>query len=316
MKEIVEALHEAVSDEGRLYVGDNSVEVDSSRFVPIPMSSGNAVYVDGGQAEIAGGANFSLQFIRVAAVGYDSDSVRVSQKKFEYYALITVEERDGKIVYITKVFGSSIQIPEIRSDDTSLRTGKRNVEIGQVANVVRKIMELEVMKNIAPTLGNGAVIIRDGDLQQQCSIEKEWWDALKRFTVLGVCKTGSAVTGTGGSANSVLLSKGPVEPWYYFHSNVDGVNVGFVKLHRASKYAFRVDSFQDGYLGTLVMNSADPIFYGYPYGLVFADMFARVSNKEKEFLKIKFMHASKEKYKEFEVHMRSLDAHSILDSIG
>ncbi len=60
----------------------------------------------------------------------------------------------------------------------------------------------------------------------------------------------------------------------------------------------------------LAENSQDPVFLGYPYGLVDADKNARVSNAEKGFLRTVF--SSKidlEKYNQ-------LDAHDVLDKIS
>ncbi|MFQ5621536.1 MAG: hypothetical protein ACE5FT_06875 [Candidatus Nanoarchaeia archaeon] len=297
--------------DGSLMVGDEISSLDSSKFNSISSSSGKVVYVDGGQAELAGGANFSLQFIRVAAIGYDK--VR-TQNKFEHYVLITVREIEGKMYYCSKVFGSSLCIPDIAFDDNSMRIGNRNVEIGSVALAVRKIIELEVMKNVASTLHPGDILVRDGDLEQQCSAENGWWEALHNSGVIiaGLCKTSQAVTTGGSSANSALLRNGPSGCWLYSHGRVS-----FVKLHSRSEYVFRLDCFGDAnrVASVLCWNSTDPVFYGYPYGLVQADMFARVSNKEKEYLRTIFMHTAADLYPELVKDMRSMDAHSVLDSM-
>ena len=312
IKEVISAVDKAVKGSGLLYVGDKGIQLDASKFVHLQEKSGNVVFIDGGQCEIIGGANFSLQFIRVCAAGY-ANGKRVDQKVFEYYALIKTVDEQG-IIFRTEVFGGTVSIPDIRADDNSLKTGARAVEINQVTGVVRKVIELDVMCGVAERLNEG-ILVRDGDLQCQCNAEQQWWDRLKRsgIDVVGLCKTGHAISG-GSSANYSLLNQGPEQPWYYRHT-YNGIYTGFVKLHPSSKYVFRVDCFSEENLGCLIEHATDPIFYGYPYGLVVADKFGRVSNNEQEFLRVRFMHACGALWKELELHSHSLDAHKILDSI-
>ena len=61
------------------------------------------------------------------------------------------------------------------------------------------------------------------------------------------------------------------------------VPIYVVKLNENSKKCFRVEGqINDEVLSLLVENSKDPTFIGYPYGLIEADKFARVSNEEKD----------------------------------
>lgn len=316
LKQATEELHQHISSVGgMLHVAGKKEYIDKSKFRSIESdSTGKILFVDGGQCSIVEAPNFSLQFIRACAVAYE-DGKRVAINKFEYHVLITVIEKEGKIWYKTKLYNSEINIPLIAQDDQSLSTGGRPVEITSVGLVVRKILELEIMCQIGRTLETGDVIVRDGDLDKHCEAERKWWDQLKEMDlyILGLAKTTQSITSMGGTANSVLLKEGPSGVWYYAHSE----NIGFVKLHEKSEYVFRLD-----YLGSLnglkqmVAYSSDPIFYGYPYGLILADRFARVTNKEKEYLQMVFMHNAQGKYKDILLHMKSVDAHSILDNIG
>ena len=58
----------------------------------------------------------------------------------------------------------------------------------------------------------------------------------------------------------------------------------------------------------------DPVFIGYPYGLVEADRIARISNQEKESLKTMFL--VKLRNKNIEKYLSSVNAHEILDRIS
>ena len=66
----------------------------------------------------------------------------------------------------------------------------------------------------------------------------------------------------------------------------------------------------------LMKNSTDPVFLGYPYGLIEADKSARVSNKESEYLKTIFLVKAGKQLKKISQYFKSTDAHSILDKIG
>ena len=84
----------------------------------------------------------------------------------------------------------------------------------------------------------------------------------------------------------------------------------FIKLNKKSRHIFRFEvykknKFDVNEILTLLKINQDPVFLGYPYGLIEADKFARVTNNEKEYLKtILSLKRIEEK-----------EAHEILDSI-
>ena len=87
----------------------------------------------------------------------------------------------------------------------------------------------------------------------------------------------------------------------------------FVKLHPQAKHVFRFEGDEE-ILPLLIYNSNDALFLGYPYGLILIDKIARVSNQEKNSLRMKFL-LNKEN-KEISEYLRTADAHSILDNLG
>ena len=84
---------------------------------------------------------------------------------------------------------------------------------------------------------------------------------------------------------------------------------------------FKFESFKnskicvDAVFSFLAANSTDPVFLGYPYGLVESDRFARVSNRERECIRTMFMAKAGNRWGFIEKGSRSVDAHSVLDSI-
>ena len=94
----------------------------------------------------------------------------------------------------------------------------------------------------------------------------------------------------------------------------------FVKLHEKSKHIFRFEIYKEQkfninrILSLIAENSNDPVFLGYPYGLIEADRFARISNKELDYFKtmITLKLGADSRLNE---HLSSRNAHEILDRI-
>ena len=55
------------------------------------------------------------------------------------------------------------------------------------------------------------------------------------------------------------------------------------KIKRIKELLDITNQLDEDYILSLVDNSKDPVFYGYPYLLIEADKLARVTNKEKEY---------------------------------
>ena len=73
------------------------------------------------------------------------------------------------------------------------------------------------------------------------------------------------------------------------------VSIFLSKFHQRSEYIFRFEIFNEQkektkqVISELSRNSIDPLFLGYPYGLVIADEMARVSNNEAEYYRTKIL---------------------------
>jgi hypothetical protein len=173
------------------------------------------------------------------------------------------------------------------------------------------------------------------DRHLECSItnEAKYMDALyekasaKGIVVCGLAKTSNLLTNTGNSAAAVLNSMNPDKDWYYhpvaeINDENHKAELCFVKLHPQSKYVFRFEIFNkqsksmDDVLSLLKQNAVDPIFLGYPYGLIEADRVGRVSNNDAEYLKTSFMAKAGKRFEKIRKYMASVDSHSILDSVS
>ena len=94
------------------------------------------------------------------------------------------------------------------------------------------------------------------------------------------------------------------------------------RLHEISDYAFVIDIHKDckdkipEICSSLAYNSKDPVFLGYPYGLVEADQFARCQEYEKKFLQTRFLQSSRENFAQIRRFINTNNAHDVLDSIN
>ena len=320
-KKIIEHLNGKLNDHGDCILLDNSnsAKIDKSLFYSIADKKGGKIaFVDGGNAEILGGANFSLQLVRIYYVIFENNK-RIKQNKTEFYLLVTAKAKEDKIVYETEAFNTYLRIDkEFDAFDKELSEPGHKAEPAKIAESARKISELKIAADIVNELSAGDLIIRDGDLTEGTEAEKKQIEALKQKSaeknviVAGVSKTTSILTDSGNSASAVLNKIGPDCAWYYPVTN----NIGFVRLHKNSNYVFRLDFFIADklaeLLGALKDNSKDACFLGYPYGLIDADRFARVTTKEKEKLKLMLMSKGGDN---FRAHLASINAHEILNKV-
>ena len=83
-------------------------------------------------------------------------------------------------------------------------------------------------------------------------------------------------------------------------------------LRKYDAIGLRTDSWNRTSLKNI---SNDPIFLGYPYGLIDVDQYVRVSDEEKNYLKIKFSAKLGKQFKKLSTEENSINAHQILDSI-
>ena len=100
------------------------------------------------------------------------------------------------------------------------------------------------------------------------------------------------------------------------------VDMYITKLNKNSRYIFKLEIFNKNkfdineILSILKSNSKDPVFLGYPYGLIEADKFARIGNREKDYLKTIFLAKLGKDNEKIAQYLNTMNAHSVLDRIG
>ncbi len=270
------------------------------------MEEKNIAYIDGGQAEIFSGGNMSLSFIRIFA------QVMLGLKKqgstcHEFYLLTTARYRQGDIWYESKIFPVKgvplIGDISLASQDASIRQGNERGPISTLSAIARRYAELTMASQM-----KAEHVLLDGTLTATFSGEEKYLQPLGNH-VSALAKTCSLFT-TCGNNPAVLLQKLTSRQgcWSYF---VDE-NTSFVKLYPQAKHIFRFDGNTD-MLPSLLATSCDPLLPGYPYGLVLADQFARISHRERNGLKTSFFCLMRDK--ELLPYLNTTNAHEILDRL-
>lgn len=319
---IIQKLGEKLENKGNIIIlGSNHlVPIDSKRFLSISNTKipGKVCYIDGGNAEIIGAANFSLQLIRTYYTIYNRNE-RTANKKHEFYVLISAKGENSRIKYEAETYNTHFRLEkEFDALDKSIATGKHKAEPNKIAEVIRKFAEIKMANEAVDALEKGDVIVRDGDLESSVTGEDKHYAQLfekaekKGVIISGLSKTSAILTNTGNSASSALSTISPECEWYYPATPF----IGFAKLHKNAKHVFRIDTNDKEntgrVLGMLKANSIDPCFLGYPYGLIEADKNARISKKEQQQIQLMFLAKGGNKFRE---HISSKDAHEILNRI-
>ena len=294
---------------------DNTfVHINKINFHDISTKKSNKkiAFIDGGNLEIIKSPSLSLFFNRIYYTIYQNNK-RIKNRTFEFYTLITTVNKNNNLYYKTEYFFIKNKIAlknyEFDSFDKTLTTGKTRLSISVIGNVIRRFAELSVIKEITADF-----IVLDGSLETKYTYEDELIKNVPK-NVYGLSKTSTLLTKKGNSVSTYLLKLTDKKEWHY------KVNpkLYFVKLNNKSKHVFRFETFLENVeeiIFLLKENSKDPIFIGYPYGLIEADKFARVSKKEKERLQLQLMTKFKKNLTKIGPFISALDAHDILDNIG
>ena len=296
--------------------------LDKEIFCKIEPKEGVMLFVDGGNAEIAAGPDFSLQFMRVAGIIFDGRK-KTKTESCGFYALFYAERADEKLFVRTRIIPSKNADGRIMPDENEL-VFHFNGQPGSFADAARRVSEITLAYRMAESLSEGTSIILDGTLDARHDVEKKAMKKLqdivaeRKINLCGLSKTSSAVDRFAEPVTYLLKKDGPEGSWYCKIAEAE-FNTYFAKLHCKSRTVFRCDAMPyavPDVFSHICSISNDPVFPGYPYGLIEADRKARVSNREKEMLRIEFSARAGKKWQDIEEKETALNAHKILDSIG
>ncbi|MEN6330322.1 MAG: DNA double-strand break repair nuclease NurA [Methanobacteriaceae archaeon] len=278
--------------------------------------------------------------------------------KMEFLSLTTsyFNEDEGDIAYETSIFPS---IPEFSDylpseKDLSFTSGTRasfygatRYDMERVASIARRFAEWSLSKHIIENeLEENDLMIRDGSLQISFANEDKYsedaFDAAKRKKAIftGLSKTSHLTT----DGNSSLL--GSIQR-FAEESGIDNVAwcycpvgrcsskeyralITAVRLNSDSQHVFRFEVLKEqaqqikkegiiSVVEAIAANSVDLCFPGYPYGLIDADLQARVREDEMGIYETRILsEISKrpEMLQKVQAEMRAVDGHEILNYLA
>ncbi len=338
-EEIIEKIAEISREEEKpvLKIQKSKKQVEKKRFKPIEKQKrkekNTVVFIDGGNAEIIGNKEFTLQRIRGSAVKYRGKEHKKVSKKEGYLLVRTIREKSIKeegVLYEISFYGEELkeEFKNIIIDpsDPELKIGDSRMAPQRCAELGREILET----SMAERTPDEDFIVRDGSLEanttHEAKIRRDLPEGVKNRS-FGLAKTTQTTTTRGKNACTSLLQKADRREWLYqteleINNKLMKGEVFFVKLNPHSEYVFRLDApleaEEEGVLElveTLKEHAKDPVFLGYPYGLIKADREARVPHREAVRLRTKLMSKAGKKRKDIERVLKTSNAHDILDSI-
>ncbi len=248
----------------------------------------NAFFIDGGSASLLSSSSFSLGFFRACIVKSEQDEFSVSFSEELYCAAL--QEND---FFSLSTFPEHPGINKVRVKSKSLDESFSSFDSWKACSAARRLLEISLAIKAASD-NKGSLIVLDGSLDGE-EYEEMLLETLKRAAlkngnvVIGLSKSNSFSTNMNRPLTYALLSR-KKNSWIYKLkvSPSDRFKACYVKFSDGSSYAFRADFFPEQEsqaikaLESLAGISNDALFQGYPYGLVEADDFARISLEEKQ----------------------------------
>lgn len=328
VKKLVSDLNRQVPEHD---LGDPFLSTPSYRPYPLDPSNFSLIrdvdstrrfaFVDGGNSELMGAPNFSIQLNRVY-YGLFSGKRRIQpealQQRIEFFSLTLAKFRDDNIFYDTSLFpiieDDLKLLPDSRdlsfdSTDRRIMVGESRADIGRVASIARRFAEWEFAKRVVDKeLADKDVLVMDGILRTAFTNESKYARAAyqasrnKGVIYMGLSKSSRLFTTTGLSllgAIRRLATDNRMGPLWYYYPIAESLSpdheaaIFITKLSEGSQRVFRceIDAKRVKSLSAeelnevfcqLSVNCADLGFPGYPYGLVDADDNARIRHEELE----------------------------------
>lgn len=349
LEEIIKTLEREVKrDMGRPYLSEDHGIHNShdDYFKPLrDVEPRLMAFVDGGNNTILEAPRFSLQVNRVYFNLFKGkERQRPSSKipeKIEFLSYLSVHDSGDIEVGKVKIFPLSEEhrryLP-IEEDLTVTLPGPPDFyQRSRMFSVARRFAEWSFSTHIIEEeLDDGDILVKDGSLDTSFQGERRYLHRiLKTADKMGVNLAGLSKTCTlpTPNGNSLIASirrsarDNNYERWYHPKPvkpkkvKEYTIKIMVVKLHELSDYIFRLDFFgkddEAEVISAIGENTVDPTFPGYPYGLIDADLNARVRMDEVNMYKTSILSGlSEDILEELKYHIRAVDAHERLNMIA
>ncbi|MDA4131046.1 MAG: hypothetical protein OK457_09770 [Thaumarchaeota archaeon] len=309
-------------------------------------------FVDGGNLELLGAPNFSVQLNRICSSLWKNNAryTKLKLPQVNFFSAIFSTIDDGKISYQTIIvpgdpaFSALLPDPmhlSFDSFDRTITNGNQRADTSKVASIARNFAEWKYAAAVSEYLCTDDILVMDGSLQTQFTNEWEYFRRLEQATqkreviLSSLSKTSTLFTDSGlsllGSISQFAKNEGVEGEWVHplFDSRKHHVFGLVVKLNDISDWVFRLDFQRDQFLklseetlneilNLFCSNSSDPSFPGYPYGSIDVDLFSRVSQNELDYYRalVSSQISNLNKQNKYIPHIRAGDAHNLLNTIA
>ncbi|MBI5391344.1 hypothetical protein HZB02_07705 [Candidatus Woesearchaeota archaeon] len=323
----------------RIFFGNatyDGLEISSSNFHTLSLrdsgigSTPRIAFVDGGNQELLGGANFSLQLMRIAACVFQHD--QCIERKMVEFLLYCHATKSKSLIYTAhpSILQGNFSLASCEVDpfDPALRQGHFRMPISRMGDLFRRRAELQMAESMLSTLRKGDLLLLDGQLQENIAYDDTYPRLLtatamqQNILLTALAKTDTLLTENGKSVSSLLQQMAPSGAWYYHPCAAcqpTQPDTAFVKLHPKATHLFRLEFLHDQPLQQIALllasHAHDPVFLGYPYGMIAADQLARITNHDAAFMKTKVLISLGKDAQHLGSALAAQDAHSVLDHI-
>jgi len=267
-----------------------SFNVNDFSLVDIPLNT--FYYVDSGYNYVFDSSELKILFFKVVNVCIKDKKSSVDIDKYflflgdniDLYKVDSYNNHNFELSRIDLNLDFDSELAKINELNLEL---KKDMSNSMIIDMVRRYLELNKAKD--------GFNILDGSLDIRYAFEKSLVEKFK----IGFSKK--------SNFNKMISKQGYVKL---------KENSVIAKLFDNSEYCFRIDYKDDlNLVLSILVDQSDNIFKGYPYGLILADKFAKVSSSEKEMLNMMMFILSNNKEKFFALMSQS-NAHDIIDIIN
>ena len=312
-------------------------------------------FIDGGTQKLFQTPTLSILLNRVYYNVYKGvERIKKLNYSFDFFSVTTAKLINNNPLYRTKLypitsdkitfFPNNSDVIEFEPRSEMKENDETILDIDRVSPIARRFGEWAISSHVLQELNEGDLIVMDGTLKSSFPSESSYTGSLfsksqsKGVIYCGLAKSSGLLTDRGYPLLSTLKKlsiQSDIKPPWYYHpvarskSPTHAADLLIVKLSKYSKRIFRLDiqskSFKNlsikelhEIMSQLSYNSSDVSFPGYPYGLIDADLNARVKYNEIEKYQTHLsMEMSKKEYwQDFLDDIQSIDAHGILNFLS
>ncbi len=285
-------------------------------------------FVDGGNNIILNSPSRTIHLVRLYASTFNGRSRLLGRdRKYTYIVEATYDAYNEE--YVARIY--DIDHSHLYENEEMYIESKilRENSITEVGGYVRRIGEWLMIGSLAKDKACD-YIVRDGSLQTGIKGEGNYQNAAlneimnNHLGLVGLSKTSTLRTTTGhpliSAVDFLAEHYGIRAPWYYYPlaENIHSIkgDMYVVKFHPHSDYAFRAEIYPEERageaIGAILAHGDDAEMPGYPYGLLDADIKARIRDEEVKMYRAMVYNIADE-YTLREMH--SVDAHDIISQV-